>query len=408
MIKTNPLLDSIEGTQIREIYGLLNEGDINFSLGIPNFPPPQHVKDAISRANEENYGHFYGPAKGSLELRQEIKEHYNTEYSQDLKIENIVITAGCTGSLHCMRLLKALANEHDKKVMVPELYFPAYVNQAISLGIKPVYTNLNKNFHLDLNKLEANIQKYKPQSIIINSPNNPTGVVYSGNELGKMVEICSENNVFIESDEVYMGYILDGNKHNPISRFANLDEAMIHNSFSKWASMTGDRIGFTIADKCLIDKLGKVSNNSITCPNTLGQYGALEFLKEWNESKEFLKDKQKKLKETRDYMIPRLNGMGLKCKKSEGSFFEYVEINEDIEVDGPYDIKSLNLAYKFLENGVGVAPDVDFSSPDSPLRGNYMRVSFSVTKHGEKITEDIPYIEYAKEGLEKMENTLNS
>lgn len=232
-----------EGIQMKQKYG--EDRVYDFSLGNPDVPPPQAVKETLIKLIEkENISHGYMPNPGHPDVRQQVADYLNNEYNVGLTNELIIMTAGAAGALNDM--LRALINPGES-ILVPAPYFVGYQQYAFIAGaqLKPVQSF--SDFHLDLEALEEAITE-KTRVMLINSPNNPTGVVYTKEELvalGDLLERKSRafgKRIYLISDEPYRKIVYDD--VTVPSVFDVYPHTILLTSYSKELSLAGERIGY--------------------------------------------------------------------------------------------------------------------------------------------------------------------
>lgn len=242
---------------------------IRFDIGQPAFDVPQYIKDGAMKALQEKRG--YAPYRGYDELRQEIA---NSEGWKGLKLskDNITVTTGGMGGLSVLFLTTINPGE---EVIVSNPYWSAY-NLPIMLShgkLKAV------NLKPGLEELEKNITP-KTKWIVVNTPNNPTGEVYSEKFLREIADFAKNRDLYILSDEVYDRIIFNG-KHHSIMKFAPERTYML-NSTSKTFAMTGWRLGWIIGPEKEMSDIAKGNRGTVACPNSIAMMGAYTALKEFN------------------------------------------------------------------------------------------------------------------------------
>lgn len=358
---------------------------IRFGIGQPDFNTPSNIKDAAKKAIDENKTR-YTASIGIKELKLAIANKFLKDNAIKYEIENIFAGNGAKQVLDV--IIRTFVNEGDI-VIVPRPYWVSYTQQVILSGGEPVTVEFNKNLKLDIDNFNeiAGKNTKKIKLLILNSPNNPTGAVYSKKELEDIGEICLKNNIFIISDEVYENFIYGDIKHYSIASFSDeiKDITITVNAVSKTYAMTGWRIGYCCANKEIIKQMTKIQDQSASNPCTPAQWAALEALEGSQDSVEIMRQEYEK---RRDYIYKRLNGIkGIKCGLPEGAFYVFPDIS------GLFNKKIKNafeFAGELLEKAkVAVVPGGAFGDD------NFIRISYATS------------IEKIEEGMNRLEKFCN-
>jgi len=364
---------------------LKKEGNsvIRFGIGQPDFNTPINIKDAAKKAIDENKTR-YTSSTGIIELKKAIVNKFNNENNIKYDIENVFAGNGAKQVLDV--IIRTFINTGDV-VIIPKPYWVSYTQQVLLSEGKPVTVDFNSDLKIDINDLneviKVNKNKNKIKLLILNSPNNPTGAVYSKKELEDIGDICLKNNIYIISDEVYEHFIYDNVKHYSIATFSDeLKKITITvNAVSKTYAMTGWRIGYCAADKDIIKQMAKIQDQSASNPCTPAQWAAVEALNGNQDSVEIMR---KEYEKRRDYIYKRLSNIGgISCNLPHGAFYVFVDIsalfNDKIK-------NSFNFAEQLLEKAkVAVVPGGAFGDD------NYIRISYATT------------IEKIEEGMNRLE-----
>ena len=330
---------------------------IHMDVGEPGFNTPKHIiKYAKTIIEKEKIG--YTESIGIPELRDKISTHYNYWYGQEVKSNCVAVTAGASGAF--VLALLALFDPGDKvAIMTP--YYPAYVNALKALNLDIVYLEgENKSsYQPTLQKLE-NI-KDNIKGLVIASPANPTGSKLKSDTLKNIANWCTKNKVIIISDEIYHG-VEYGKPSETILRYNK--NAIVINSFSKYFSMTGWRLGWLIAPKNIIKSIERLSMSLFLCPPTFSQLIAVKAFEDY----EVLNKNVLIYKKNRDMLINFFEDLGFsKYAPADGAFYLYLDVSK-ITKD------SAELAIKLLkEAGVSSTPGKDF---DYNLGNKYIRFSY--------------------------------
>jgi aspartate aminotransferase len=296
---------------------------ISFGAGEPDFDTPEYIKNAAKKALDEGFTK-YTPSSGTLELRQSICNKLEKENNLVYKPEQIVVSNGAKHSL--FNAILALCDEGDE-VIVFSPYWVTYIDQVKLVGAVPVIveTKSENDFQIDFDELERKITD-KTKLIIINSPNNPTGTVYSKQELENIASLAIKHNLYILSDEIYEKIIYD-TTHTSI---ASLNEdikkrTVVINGFSKAFSMTGWRVGYLAAELDIVKAIGNMQSHMTSNANSIAQKACLCALSQ--DTAFNFDDIILKFKERRDYIVKELNSInGVICNEPKGAFYVFPNI----------------------------------------------------------------------------------
>lgn len=344
----------LEESGIRKVFKLAMQGGddlINFSIGQPHFAAPESLKKAAKQAIDDNYN-TYMPTQGYLPLREKIAKKLNDKNSISASTEDVMVTSGTSGGIFL--LFSSVLNEGDE-VILPDPYFVLYKQVLDFLGVKTVLLDTYPNFRLDSEKIEELVTD-KTKMIIINSPNNPTGVVYTKEELEGIAEVAQKHDLLIMSDEIYENFDYD-KKFFSIGSIYN--KTITLNGFSKSHSITGWRIGYVHGPAEVIAAMNKLQMYTFVCAPSFAQVALAECFKLDSLEKEFAAYKKK-----RDYLYENLKDK-YELSIPEGAFYAFVKI--------PNKYKEENFVQKLFEKKLLVVPGDVFSNCN-----NYFRLSFAV------------------------------
>jgi aspartate/methionine/tyrosine aminotransferase len=294
---------------------------LNLGSGDPDFKTPKHVIDAAVKALDEGKTH-YPSTSGLPGLRSALAE-YHSRYGIDWKPSEVVVTAGSGLSLYLT--LAGFLDPGDEVVLL-EPYFMAYRQQLnyLRAKINPVHMREDKGYHLDVDALNEAVTPMT-KLIIVCTPNNPSGTVFTGKELEQVSEIAKDNNTLVLSDEVYNEFIYDGRKHRSIASIPGMKErTVVCLSFSKSWAMTGWRLGGLLTDE---PKARRISMIPVDFrPPTFVQLAGVAALKgPWGPTEEMVREYERRI----NFMVPRLSGIdGVSCHKPEGAFYAFPNVEE--------------------------------------------------------------------------------
>jgi len=289
-----------------------------FGAGEPDFDTPEHIKLAATEALVQGFTK-YTPSSGIPELRQAISEKLKNENSVDYKPHQIIVSCGAKHS--CYNAILATCNPGDE-VIIPAPYWLSYPEMARMAGAEPyiVQTKEENGFKMTPDELQAAISP-SAKMVIINSPGNPTGSVYTENELAALAEVALEDDLFILSDEIYEKIIYDDAKHFSVSSISKqvYEHTITVNGFSKLYAMTGWRLGYLAAPESIAKAVDSIQSHSTSNPTSFAQKGAVAAMK---ESQDCVAEMVKEFAQRRKLMHDSLLSIeGITCVKPMGAFY---------------------------------------------------------------------------------------
>ncbi len=326
-MELNNNLKKIKPSGIRKLFDLAqNRKDVvSFGIGEPDFITPDHVRDAAKKAIEEGYTH-YTPTAGFAELREALTVKLQEHNQIPAGISEVLVTTGGTQALFSS--FYVLLNPGDE-VIIPDPGFLAYESQILLAGGNPVFLPIREenNFQIDTEEMESLITS-KTKAILINSPNNPTGMIIQKNILEKIAEIAKEHNLFVISDELYEDILFDGQKHISIASLAGMKERTISIfGFSKSYAMTGWRIAYLTCPEFLIKEMLKVQQYTAVCPNSVTQRAVLHGLNNPVQTRKSIEDMRLAYENRRNILLEGLRSIdGFECLTPEGAFYAFPNI----------------------------------------------------------------------------------
>ncbi len=336
---------------------------VGFGCGEPDFDTPQHIKDAAILALNQGFTK-YTPASGTLALKQAVVRKFKRDNGLDYTTDQIIISNGAKHSL--MNALGAILNPGDE-VIIPAPYWVSYPEMVkLNDGVPVILeTKEENNFKFTAKDLITAITP-NTRAFILNSPSNPTGMVYTVEELREIAQIAVEYNLYIISDEIYEHLIYGKTKHVSIASFGEAVKnlTIIINGVSKTYSMTGWRIGYLAAPAPLAKMMASVQSHATSNPNSIAQVAAAVALDGPTDDLEKMK---KAFKERRDYMVERINSIeGVSCIEPSGAFYVMMNIEGLIgrEIAGVKIENADDFAQLFLDTKlVAVVPGTGFGAP---------------------------------------------
>jgi len=342
---------------------------IGLGAGEPDFNTPQNIIDAAVRSMNE--GHTkYTPAAGLPLLKQTISEKLEKDQGLHYAASEIIVTNGAKHGLYT--LFQVILDEGDE-VIIPTPYWVSYPEQVKLADGVPVFVDgVEENeFKITPEQLKNAITP-KTKAVIINSPSNPTGMIYTEEELKAIGEICLAHNILIISDEIYEKLVYGDAVHVSIAALSpELKEAtIVINGVSKSHSMTGWRIGYAAGNKQIITAMTNLASHSTSNPTTTAQYGAIEA---YRGSQAALAEMNKAFEERLNIIHQKLNEIpGVVCLKPKGAFYLFPNVKEAAALTGYASVDEF-VAALLEEALVAVVPGSGFGTAD------YIRLSYATS-----------------------------
>ncbi len=342
-----------------------------FGAGEPDMDTPEHIKAAAIEALQGGFTK-YTPSSGMPELRQAISEKFKNDNGLDYKPSQIVVSNGAKQS--CSNAIAAVCDVGDE-VIIPAPFWLSYPEMARLVGAEPVIvqTTAENDWKITAEQFE-NAMTPRTKMIIINSPGNPTGSVYTKEELRAISEVAAEEDIYILSDEIYEKLTYDGAEHVSIGSLTPeaYDLTITVNGFSKAYSMTGWRIGYLGAPEAIAKAIDSMQSHSTSGPCSFSQKGALAALK---GDQQCVTDMREEFNIRREYMFDRISNIpGLKAVKPQGAFYILADISS-------FGLKSQNFADRLLSKAnVALVPGIAFGD-DQTVRLSYA-TSLDIIKTG--------------------------
>ncbi len=356
-----------------KVKQLKSEGKsiIGFTAGEPNFNTPDYIiNSAIDALNK---GHTkYTPVAGIPELKNAIVEKFKRDNGLEYEASQIVVSDGAKSSL--FHAIYCLVDEGDE-VIIPAPFWFTYEEQVKICGAKPVIFNTKREngYKITANELESIITE-KTVALILNSPSNPTGAIYSEEELKAIAKVVEKYNIAVISDEIYEKLIYDGEKHVSIASLSPYmkENTIVINGVSKTYAMTGWRIGYLAAPKALAAAINRVQGHTTSNACSFAQYASVTAL---TGGEEIIESMRREFDDRRKCMCSLLDEMQVPYIKPQGAFYLFIDISKFIgkEIDGKVIDGSMSFASILTEYGVAVIPGLPFHAD------NFVRVSYAVS-----------------------------
>ncbi len=350
-------VQALEISGIRKMFDAAPANVIHLGLGEPDFNPPTVVKEALFEA-VRNGSNKYGPSAGLPELRDALAERYR-RYDGTTARENVIVTSGGTEAL-----LSAALTLYDPgdEVLIPNPGFVLYGPHARLAEAIPVPYSLReeRGFQPDIAELEELVSA-RTRAIVVNSPSNPTGGVFSGNTVDAIVSFAESHGLTIISDEVYDEIIYAPGGHK--SFWGRYDRVVVVNSFSKILAMTGWRLGYLVASRTVAAGANKIHYHAVACPSTPCQVAALRGLQ---EAQADIAAMTKEFRARRDLVVKGLNEVpGMRCVRPEGAFYAFPSFT--------WKMSAMEAAQGLLKEGLLCTPGDAFGS----LGASHLRLAFA-------------------------------
>lgn len=332
-----------------------------FGAGEPDFDTPPHIKEAAAKALQEGKTK-YAPNEGLLELKVAIADKLSAENKLHYKPEQVLVSNGAKHSL--FNIFMALCREGDE-IIIPAPYWLSYPEMVRVAGGRPVFVRGLESNGLKITpaQLESVITA-RTKALVINSPSNPTGMVYTRQELAALADVALKHNLYIVSDEIYERMVYDGVEAVSIGSLSPeiFKRTITVNGFSKPYAMTGWRLGYYAGPAEIVKAGSALQSHSTSAPNTFAQYGAVAALR---GPQDCVTTMVKAFDERRKYLYGRLTAMkGVTCSRPSGAFYVFPNISS-------FGLSSIDFAAKLLEQEkMTVVPGIPFGA-DENVRLSY-------------------------------------
>ncbi|CUA79458.1 pyridoxal phosphate-dependent aminotransferase [Anoxybacillus suryakundensis] len=342
---------------------------IGLGAGEPDFNTPQHIMEAAVKAMYD--GHTkYTPSGGLATLKEEIIKKFQQDQQLDYKPSEIIV---CVGAKHALYTLFQVILDEGDEVIIPTPYWVSYPEQVKLAGGVPIYVEgLEQNeFKITPEQLKQAITD-RTKAVIINSPSNPTGVIYTKEELQALGEVCLAHDVLIVSDEIYEKLVYGGHEHVSVAQLSPelKKQTIIINGVSKSHSMTGWRIGYAAGDADIIRAMTDLASHSTSNPTSIAQYAAIAA---YSGSQEPVEQMRQAFEERLNIIYDRLIQIpGFSCVKPQGAFYLFPNAKEAATMTG-YESVDAFVEALLEEAKVALVPGSGFGAP------NNVRLSYATS-----------------------------
>ncbi len=339
----------IDSSGIRKVFALAAtmKDPVNLSIGQPDFDVPEKFKQTAIQAIKDGKN-GYTQTGGLNELRETIKKYVSNSRGRDF--DDVFITSGVSGGLFLA--IMSLINPGDE-VLITDPYFVMYKHLVNLMGGTPKFIDTYPDFHLRADEIEKKITD-KTKVIILNSPNNPTGIVYTQQELKMVAEIAKKYDLFIISDEIYDAFSYDGEYHSICSYY---EKSLLLGGFSKTLAMTGWRVGYAAGPAEVISAMVTIQQYTFVCSPAMAQYACLH-APEYDTSKHV-----QDYIEKRDIIYQGLVDGGFEVNKPTGAFYIFPKAKFGTDQE---------FVEKAIKNNVLIIPGSVFSE-----KNTHFRISFA-------------------------------
>ena len=346
---------------------------VGFGAGEPDFNTPENIKAAGIAAIEENQTR-YTPAAGLMPLRKAVCARMKEDLGLDYEPSQVVVASGAKHSVYAAIMVCC---DPGDEVIIAAPYWLSYSEMVRMAGAVPVEVVASKEQHFKITaeQLEAAITP-KTKMFMLNSPSNPTGMVYTKEELEALAAVCEKHGIYVLADDIYYKLVYDGIEYTSIASVspAMKEQCIIVNGVSKTYAMTGWRVGYTLSNETVAKAMSSYLSHSTGAPATPAQYAAIEALTGPQDSVETMRQEFEK---RRDHLVERMNKVpGVSCLKPQGAFYVMMDMSGFVgkEMYGHVIENDVDFAQLFLEKGlVATVPTSAFAAP------NYLRWSYATS-----------------------------
>lgn len=335
---------------------------LSLTLGEPDFVTPKNIQDAAIDAIKSGKASFYTQASGMPELKEAINTYFQNYYGYSVSSDEVVVGAGAKYILYAFFM--SVINPGDE-VIIPTPYWVSYADQIKTAEGRPIFIQTidETNFKVTVSQLEAS-RTEKTKVLLLNSPSNPTGMIYSKDELEAIGKWAVKHKILILADDIYGRLVYNSNVFTPISSISDeiRNQTIVINGVSKTYSMTGWRLGFACGDKSIISAMSKFISQTTSNVSTVSQYAAIEALT----------GSQEEFEKMRQAFEVRLNTVyeelkqvpGFSVVKPEGAFYLFPNVAEAMKLKGFDNVTDFTTAI-LEEVGVALVTGEGFGAPEN-------------------------------------------
>lgn len=342
---------------------------IGLGAGEPDYNTPDNILEAAITSMKEGKTK-YTPSGGLVELKDAIIDKFKRDQQLTYGRDEIMVAVGAKHALYT--LFQVILNDGDE-VIIPTPYWVSYPEQVKLAGGVPVYVEgtTQTDFKVTAAQIEAAVTE-RTKAVIINSPGNPTGMIYTKAELEEIVQVCQKKDILLVSDEIYEKLIYDSKEHVSPAQLSDDAKArtIIMNGVSKSHSMTGWRIGYVAGDRTIVQAMTNLASHSTSNPTTTAQYAAIEA---YNGPQDAVEVMRQDFESRLNKVYPQLAAIpGFHVLKPDGAFYLLPDVTEALEKTGYATVDDFAAAL-LTEANVAVIPGSGFGSP------NTIRLSYATS-----------------------------
>ena len=358
---------------------------LSLTVGEPDFVTPKNIQKAAIASIEDGRASYYTPSGGIPELKQAIVSYVEREYQLRYQPKQVIVTDGAKYALYL--LFQAILNVGDE-VIIPVPYWVSYGEQVKLAEGKPVFVSSTQeqSFKVSVAQLEA-VRTDKTKAIILNSPSNPTGVIYTEEELRQIGEWAVAHNILIIADDIYGRLVYNGHRFTPIATISEAirQQTIIINGVSKTYAMTGWRIGFAVGDEKIIQAMTQLASQSTSNPVAVSQYAAIEAL---TGEQSTVEDMRQAFEKRLNHIYPKVAALpGVSLIKPEGAFYLFPNVKKTLEICG-YDNVTNWVENLLQEAHVALVTGEGFGAPEH-VRMSYATDLMTLEKAIERMNDFI-------------------
>lgn len=335
---------------------------ISLTVGEPDFATPKNIQDAAVQAIQNGEASYYTPTAGLPVLRQAIVHYIKRYYGLEYEESQTIVTDGAKFALYA--LFQTILDPEDE-VIIPVPYWVSYGEQVKLAEGTPVFVEGSQvnQFKVTVEQLEK-ARSEKTKAMILNSPSNPTGMIYTRDELMEIGEWAVKHDILIVADDIYGRLVYNDNEFTPIASLSETirKQTIIINGVSKTYAMTGWRIGYAVGDPAIINGMIGIASQSTSNPTAVSQYAAAEAL---NGEQDTVEEMRKAFEERLDIIYPLVSGLpGVKIEKPQGAFYLFPNVKETMDLCG-YENVTKWVEDLLEETGVALVTGEGFGAPEN-------------------------------------------
>ena len=335
---------------------------LSLTVGEPDFATPENIQEAAIKAIKNGKASYYTPSAGIPELRQAVVAYLKQNYGVDYAPSQTIVTDGAKFALYA--LFQTILDPADE-VIIPVPYWVSYGEQVKLAEGKPVFVKGEERngFKVTVSQLEQ-VRTAKTKAIIINSPSNPTGMIYEKNELQAIGEWAVKNDILIVADDIYGRLVYNGNEFTPIATISEAirQQTIIINGVSKTYAMTGWRIGYAVGNQEIINGMIAIASQSTSNPTAVSQYAAVEAL---TGTQNTVEEMRSAFEERLNIIYPLVSNLpGVTINKPQGAFYLFPNVKQTMAICG-YENVTRWVEDLLEETGVALVTGEGFGAPEN-------------------------------------------